>query len=136
MSREGGRLHDIHGLDCVGILASSHMWLSNSGDKPVDNAVCSRPFMAHPRILHCLVSHISLQHSSYMSYLLAALQKTVKILKSMLSLWILYSGSYSLQSRRLLGPSVASKQNLRLQRTRNHEGSLLYFFFCIFSQFI
>src|ERR1700733_6539403 len=101
MRREGERPHDIHGLDCVGILASSHMWLSNSGDKALDNAVCSRPFMAHPRILHCLVSHISLQHPSYMSYLLASLQETVEISKSMLSLWIPYLGSYSLQNCRL-----------------------------------
>src|SRR6266702_178875 len=100
------------GSESVGTLASSCTWLSNSGVKALVSAVCSRPFTVHPHIWHYLVLHISLQRHSSMPYLLALLQEMGTISKSTPSLWILCLGSYLLQGRGLLSPSVASKQKL------------------------
>jgi hypothetical protein len=68
-------------------------WLSNSGVKASGSAVCSRPFMAHPRIWRSLVLHIFLQQHSSILYLPALLQEMVTISKSMRTSWIPYLGS-------------------------------------------
>jgi hypothetical protein len=68
-------------------------WSSNSGVKASGSAVCSRPFMAHPRIWRSLVLHIFLQQHSSILHLPALLQEMVTISKSMRTSWIPYLGS-------------------------------------------
>ena len=129
MRREVEGLRDMLGLGNVRMLALSHTWLSNSGSKVLDSGVCSKPFMAHPPTLCCLVSHISPQLHSSMPYPLDLHQKKAMTLRSIRSLWILCSQNSFPQNHQCLGVSVVSNQNHLPPEMRNHENNALYFLY-------